>query len=161
MHFQVFHEANFNEKISRNTFIPVLISLWLPELLAHCSTEELSNRHGPKWAEGRCCAPFRGGAGPHLTQCRLGQGLPLYKWYLIHPAVWPQQTWATVYMDADIWLKDCCAPFSAAGGARSPSNTMWPGPRPTSTPSGVLIYPTVWPQYTNVTDRQTGHTMVQ
>jgi len=43
-----------------------------------------------------------------------------------------------------------CAPFWGAG---SPSNTMWPGPRPTSVPSGVLIHPTVWPQYTNVTDK--------
>ena len=31
---------------------------------------------------------------------------------------------------------------------------MWPGPRPTSVPSFILIHPTVWPQYTNVTDRQ-------
>jgi len=37
----------------------------------------------------------------------------------------------------------------------SPSNTMWPGPRPTAIPSGMLIHLTVWPQYTNVTDRQT------
>jgi len=44
------------------------------------------------------------------------------------------------------------------GGAGSPSNTMWPGPRPTSVPDGILIHPTVWPQYTNVTDRQTGQT---
>jgi len=34
---------------------------------------------------------------------------------------------------------------------QSPSNTLWP----TSVPSGILIYPTVWPQYTNVTDSQT------
>ena len=34
-----------------------------------------------------------------------------------------------------------------------PSNTMWPGPRPTCTPSFIFIRPTVWPQYTNVTDR--------
>jgi len=40
----------------------------------------------------------------------------------------------------------------------SPSNTMWPGPRPTSVPSGILIYRTVWPQYTNVSDRQTDRT---
>jgi len=40
-------------------------------------------------------------------------------------------------------------------GAGSPSNIMLPGPRPTSVPSGILIHPTVWPQYTNVTDRQT------
>ena len=31
--------------------------------------------------------------------------------------------------------------------------TMSPGLRPTSVPSGI-IHPTVWPQYTNVTDRQ-------
>ena len=30
---------------------------------------------------------------------------------------------------------------------------MWPGPRPTCIPSFILISPTVWPQYTNVTDR--------
>jgi len=29
------------------------------------------------------------------------------------------------------------------GGAGSPSNTVWPGPRPTSVPSGILINPTV------------------
>jgi len=39
-------------------------------------------------------------------------------------------------------------------GAVSPSNTVWPGPRPTCMPSFILIYPTVWPQYTYVTDRQ-------
>jgi len=39
------------------------------------------------------------------------------------------------------------------GGAGSLSNTMSPGPRPISVPSGILIHPTVWPQYTNVTDR--------
>jgi len=59
--------------------------------------------------------------------------------------VWPQETWA----------EKCGAavPLSV-GDAGSPSNTMWPGPRPTSTPSGILIHPTVFPQYTNVTDRQ-------
>jgi len=38
------------------------------------------------------------------------------------------------------------------GGAGSPSNTMWPGPRPTCMPSFILIRPTIWPQYTRVTD---------
>jgi len=37
--------------------------------------------------------------------------------------------------------------------AGSPCNTMWPGSRPTSVPSFILIHPTVWPQYTNVTSR--------
>ena len=40
--------------------------------------------------------------------------------------------------------------------AGSPSNTMWPGPRPTCKPSFILIRPTVWPQHTNVTNKQTG-----
>ena len=34
------------------------------------------------------------------------------------------------------------------GGAGSPSNTMLPGPRPASVPSGVFIHPPVWPQRT-------------
>jgi len=41
------------------------------------------------------------------------------------------------------------------GVAGSPSNTMWPGSRPTSVPSFILMHATVCPQYTNVTDRQT------
>jgi len=52
-------------------------------------------------------------------------------------------------------VEGCCAPFS--GGAGSPYNTMRPGPRPTSVPSGILIHSTVQLQYTNVTvkhDRQ-------
>jgi len=40
----------------------------------------------------------------------------------------------------------CCAPFR--GGAASPSNTASPWPRPSSVPSGILIHPAVWPQYT-------------
>ena len=81
---------------------------------------------------------------------------------LIHPAVWPQQTWTADYMDAgkaytrkfQMW-GGCRAPFH--GRAGSPSNTVWPGPRPTRMPSFILIRPTVWPQYSNVTDR-TGQT---
>jgi len=34
-----------------------------------------------------------------------------------------------------------CAPFGM--GAGSPCNTMWPGPRPTFVPSGILIHPAV------------------
>jgi len=47
--------------------------------------------------------------------------------------VWPQQAWAESW-EGVLW------------GAGSPSNTMWPGPRPTSLPSGIFIHPTVWPQ---------------
>jgi len=45
-------------------------------------------------------------------------------------------------------------------GAASPSNTMPPGPKPTSVPSGVLVHQTIWPQYANATDRQTGQRRV-
>jgi len=44
----------------------------------------------------------------------------------------------------------------SVGGAGSPSNTTWPEPRTTSVLSGTLIHPTVWPQYINATERQTG-----
>jgi len=37
-------------------------------------------------------------------------------------------------------------------GAGSSTNTVWPGHRLTSVPSVILIYPTVCPQHTNVTD---------
>ena len=54
--------------------------------------------------------------------------------------------------DMDLKWGDCCARL---GGSLVPiSNTMWPRPRPTCVSSGILIHPTVWPQYTNVT-RQT------
>jgi len=35
------------------------------------------------------------------------------------------------------------------GGTWSPSNTMWPGPRSNYVPSGILIYPAVWPEQTS------------
>jgi len=38
------------------------------------------------------------------------------------------------------------------GAAGSPCNTMSPGPRPISVPSGILIHSAVWTQYTKVTD---------
>jgi len=40
------------------------------------------------------------------------------------------------------------------GRAGSPSNIMPPAPRPISVPIGILIHPTIWPQYTNITDTQ-------
>jgi len=42
----------------------------------------------------------------------------------------------------------------------SPSNTICHGPRPSSVPSGILIHTTVWPQYTNMTSKQTDWTTV-
>jgi len=42
----------------------------------------------------------------------------------------------------------CCAPFR---GQIGPHLTISPKLRPTSVPSSILIHPTVWPQYANVT----------
>ena len=67
------------------------------------------------------------------------------KWHLD-----PSSRLATTDMGRQ--LGEGCAPFWREAG--SPSNTMWPGPRPTCVLSFVLIHPTVWPQCANVTDRQ-------
>jgi len=45
-----------------------------------------------------------------------------------------------------------CA-FLGGAAAGFPSNTMWPGQGRGLT-SFILIHPTIWPQYTNVIDRQ-------
>ena len=84
--------------------------------------------------------PFRGwGAGspsntlsPRLRPTSVPSGI------LIHPAVWPQYTWAE--------NRGLCPPFLGSGG--SPSSKMWPGPKPTSMPSTILIHPAVWRQGT-------------
>jgi len=125
----------------------------------------MGDRARAKWAKkvGGCCAPFRGGAGSHLTQCRLGQGLPPYQvvsWSIQpfdHNRHRPQ--FADLHASVHKPQKrggGCCAPFCGEAGFLS--DTMWPRLRPTAVPSGILIHlhPTVWPQYTNVTDRQTG-----
>jgi len=57
---------------------------------------------------------------------------------------------ATINMGRKVG-RGCCERCWVPSG--SPSNKMWPGLRPTSLPSGILIHPTVWPQYTNVTDK--------
>ena len=49
-------------------------------------------------------------------------------------------------------------PYFGGGGGAGYCDTMWPEPRPTSVPSFILVHPTVWPQYTNITDRQTAET---
>ena len=74
----------------------------------------------------------RGAGSPnlHLTQSRLWAEAYLHtKWHL----------------DASSHLS-LLPPFLGRGAVSS-SSTMWPGPRPTSTPSAILIHPAVWPQY--------------
>jgi len=95
--------------------------------------------------EGRgCCAPFGGRElCPDLTQCGLGRGLPSCQ-----VALWSIQPFGHnrfgPKMGAVPLLRE----------AAYPSNTMWPRPMPASMPSFILIHETVWPQHTNVTDRQ-------
>jgi len=92
---------------------------------------------------------FKGGSWiPNLTQCGLGRGLPSY---LV--ASWSIQPFS--HNRHGPKSGGCCAPFLGRITG-SPSNTVWPGPKHTSIPSFILIYPTVWPQYTNITEKQRG-----
>jgi len=64
-----------------------------------------------------------------------------------------------ILMHPAVWLQWICSEIGGRTplGELGPSNTMWPGPRPTTMRSLILIHLTVWPQCTNVTDR-TGQT---
>jgi len=110
----------------------------LPYQVASSSIQLFShNGHEPKTGG---CAPFWGKLRPHLTHSRLRRGLPLYQvasWSIQpfgHNKHGPKIGWGAV----PYFLK----------GAGSPSNTKSPGLRTTSTPSGILVHPAVWPQQT-------------
>jgi len=62
----------------------------------------------------------------------------------------------TIDMARKIWRLGLLCPFSWEGGAGILSNTMSPGPRPTSTPSGILIHPTVGHNTPTLQTEQTG-----
>jgi len=106
-------------------------------------SDHLATTHRPKIGG---CAPFGGGrAGfPCNTIC-LGQGLPSYQ-----VASWSIQPFGHKGHGPKIGR---LCPFGG-GGTGSPPNTIWSRPRPTCVSSFILIHPTVWPQYINVTDRQ-------
>jgi len=83
--------------------------------------------------------------------------------------IWHSVTWVEAYLPAKWHLdpsshlattdiaRKLGAPLpSGDGGAGSPSNIMWPGPRPSCVTSFILIHSTIWPQYTNATDRTDG-----
>jgi len=95
------------------------------------------NRHGPK--RGACCGvPFAGGGlGPRLTQVAWAEVYFRNKWHL-HPS----RRLATI----DISRNSGTLPRLEGGESWDLSNTMSPGPRFTSVPSGMLIHPAVWPQ---------------
>jgi len=54
---------------------------------------------------------------------------------------------ATIDMGQKSWGRGAVLPFWAVGTG-SPSNIMWPGPRPTFVPNGISIHPAVLPQQT-------------
>ena len=85
--------------------------------------------------------------GLHLTQSRVCRGLPPYQVNLK-----PLNRLATTDMGRKLG-RAVPLLLGVRVEARSPSNTVWPGPRPTCIPSGILDHSTVWPQYTKVTDR--------
>ena len=100
---------------------------------------------------GAAVSPFWGrGAGSHLTQCGLGRGLPSFQVASGSIEVFGHKTRAEYWEVVPLWEK----------GAGCPCNTMWPGPKPTSTPSFIFIHSTVWSQYSNVTDRTNRQTTV-
>jgi len=78
----------------------------------------------------RGCAPL-GDLSPHLTQCRLDQGIPLYQvepWSI--PPIGHNRHGPRIGADVLSFF---------LGAAGSPSNTMWLGPWPICMPSFILI----------------------
>jgi len=101
------------------------------------------NRHRPKIGGGAVSLLRGSWVSPHLTQCGFGRGYTSTPSGIFDPSSRLATTDMGRKLGVPLWR----------GGAGSPSNIMWPGLRPTSIPSFILIRPTVWPQYTNVTDR--------
>jgi len=82
--------------------------------------------------EGGAAVPLWGELGPHLTQCRLGRGLPLYQ--VASSSIQP-------FGHNRHGLKSVGLLYPFRGGAGSPSNTMSPVSRPISVPSGWRLDP--------------------
>jgi len=102
-----------------------LLRLQLRHQLSSCwdGRPFVHNRYGPKSGGGLLCLFLWVKAdGSWSNTLWPGRGLPLWWHILIHPAVWPQQTWAK--------MGEAAMPLWGAAG--SPSNTMWPVLRPTS-----------------------------
>jgi len=80
---------------------------------------------------------------------------PIFVTHLTHSLLWYEEASLSIQPFGHKTLGEKWeAAVPSFLGAGSPSNTMWPGPRPNSMPNFILIHPIFWPQYTNVTDRQ-------
>jgi len=117
------------------------------------------NRHGPKRGGGAAVPLSWGELGPHLAQCGWAQTYLHAKWHLDPSSrlattgmsrklgvfirtkwhLHPSSRLATIDTDRK-WGRS--ARFWGRG-VGPPSSTMWPVPRPTSTPSGILNHPAV------------------
>jgi len=89
------------------------------------------------------CAPFSwgGGAGfPSNTKSPWPRSTSVPSDIFIHPAVWPQKTWA------ENWGCLLVSFFGWRAGSLSNTKSLWP--RPTSISSRILIHPAVWSQWT-------------
>ena len=124
----------------------VTIHFWLGRLFWQELNSSWDGRSWPQWTwavkRGACCAPFvwEGVLSPRLTQCAWAEVYFRTKGHLD-----PSSHLATIHTG---WKLGAPTPF-AGSGAGSPSSTMWPGLRPTSIPSGILIHPAIWPQQTS------------
>jgi len=97
----------------------------------------------------RGTAPIWEGAGSPSNTMWPGPVYLRTKWHLN-----PSSRLATMDTGRKLGAGELC-PFW--GGKLGPHLTQYSRrPRPTCMPSFILIHPTVWPQYTNVADRQTG-----
>jgi len=101
-----------------------LSSCWNGRLFGH-------NGHGPK--SGGWCAPFRGGElGPHLTQCGLGRGQPLYQ----------VVSWSIQLLGHNGHVlksgRGYCAPFCVSWGRSCPLPNKGHSPTPNFRPMSLV-----------------------
>ena len=81
---------------------------------------------------------FEGEAGsPSNTKLHGPRPTSIPSGIFVHPAVWPQWTWAKNWGLCPL-----------GEGTWVPINTRSPRMRPSSVPSGILMHPAVWPQQT-------------
>jgi len=140
---QIFGERGTHCKVQRLSSVSCATR---PQQLLRWATV-WPQRHKPKSAGLLCPFPW-GELGPDLTQCGLGRGLLPYQ-----VASWSIQPFGHNRHGPKI---GGCAPV-LEGEAGSLSNTMWPGWRPTSMTSFILIHPTVWSQTGRQTDGRDRH----
>jgi len=108
------------------------------------------------WPKIGGCAPFLGGGGAGSPSNTMSLGSR--STFLLRVASWSIEPFGHNRYGPRIGGGLC--PFKGRAPG-SLSHTMWPVPRPNRMPSFTLIRPTVWPQYTNVTDRTDSTVYIQ